>query len=495
MHGIYINVNYRAGIYICSAAVVLLCLVVLAPTVSADWTTYQGDNQATGAGDYDAPTENVSANWISESGEVTYSSPAVYNGSVYVGTLGVDDYETFISVEKEFEEVSEINGSMESFDKSTGALEWSVPTKGSVAYSTPAVSGGSLFFGTMGGTVYSLDAHTGNVSWMFDAGNPVIASPRVDDGTVYVGTRGLNAHTHSHEEYPFYALDREDGSILWEFHIDEGVFGATAVTEDSVYVGGQNGSVYRLGKDTGEAVWEFETDDLRENSTMYRRGSEMAQVGGVTSGPTVHDGQVYFGTYAGDVYSLNKSTGEKDWKLSGTSPFVTSPAVDQDKIYIGGYDTNFYAIDIDEGEQEWVFTEPTREIAKSSPVVADRTVYFGSLDGYLYAVNASTGHEVWRYFTGSPVDSSPAAENGTLYFNSFFDVHSFMGGEEEPDGLEYPTDIQENQHSYDEGEEETPSVTDNGERRETVFPDQTTIVISLIVIWLSAMVLLSKRYY
>jgi outer membrane protein assembly factor BamB len=42
-------------------------------------------------------------------------------------------------------------------------------------------------------------------------------------------------------------------------------------------------------------------------------------------------------------------------------------------------------------------------------------VYFGGGGGAVYALNAGTGARLWRYYTGGPVESSPAVANGVVY--------------------------------------------------------------------------------
>jgi len=55
----------------------------------------------------------------------------------------------------------------------------------------------------------------------------------------------------------------------------------------------------------------------------------------------------------------------------------------------------------------------------SSPAVDNGTVYFGSSDQDFYAVEQATGKLKWKFHTESAVASSPAVANGTVYFGSF----------------------------------------------------------------------------
>ena len=73
-------------------------------------------------------------------------------------------------------------------------------------------------------------------------------------------------------------------------------------------------------------------------------------------------------------------------------------------------------MDAGTGREVWRFL--TGGKVKSSPAVDDGTVYFGSYDNFLYAVDAATGQEKWSFETGDRVSSSPAVVDGVVYFGS-----------------------------------------------------------------------------
>jgi outer membrane protein assembly factor BamB len=64
----------------------------------------------------------------------------------------------------------------------------------------------------------------------------------------------------------------------------------------------------------------------------------------------------------------------------------------------------------------WKFKTQGRVI--SSPAVDDGTVYFGSTDHKLYAVNRADGTLKWAFDTFGAVNSSPAIDNGLVMFGS-----------------------------------------------------------------------------
>ncbi len=68
-----------------------------------------------------------------------------------------------------------------------GKSVWSYRTKGKVD-SSPVISGGRAYVGSMTGELFAFDVKTGEVAWRFDTGSGVLASPAVADGRLVVGT-------------------------------------------------------------------------------------------------------------------------------------------------------------------------------------------------------------------------------------------------------------------------------------------------------------------
>ena len=74
-------------------------------------------------------------------------------------------------------------------------VAWSFPTGAPVIYSSPAVADGVVYVGSQDGNVYALDAATGTEAWSFATGGAVDSAPAVADGVVYVGSNDLNMYS------------------------------------------------------------------------------------------------------------------------------------------------------------------------------------------------------------------------------------------------------------------------------------------------------------
>lgn len=187
--------------------------------------------------------------------------------------------------------------------------------------STPAVAGGTVYYGAGDARVVTIDAATGERSWTAETDGETTAAPTVVDGRVFVGTR----------EGTLYALDAGDGTERWSVDLPGGLYRSAAVagdrvvaatrgglvaygldgTEhwtaeslerttapvvagDTVYVG-DGKSVRALSLANGESRWSFDTRERQHSDVILQ---------GIRSAPAVAAGVVLVATQAGDVYAL-----------------------------------------------------------------------------------------------------------------------------------------------------------------------------------------------
>jgi outer membrane protein assembly factor BamB len=98
--------------------------------------------------------------------------------------------------------------------------------------------GSILWFGSVAGTVYALDAATGAVRWSTGVGSPVTAEPAVDDDRLYVPTAAGLA-----------ALARDGGAVAFTVATGDPLTVQPAVAGDSggvVITGSADGSVHAV---------------------------------------------------------------------------------------------------------------------------------------------------------------------------------------------------------------------------------------------------------
>jgi outer membrane protein assembly factor BamB len=281
---------------------------------------------------------------IADAFDVFLSSPVVAVGIVYFGSG---------------------DGNVYALDAASGALQWKFPT-GDVVHASPAYADGVVYFGSWDSRFYAVDAASGKERWRFQGGeDPLIhnqvgfqSSPAVANGVVYTGCRDSNLYAldaaTGKEKWRYNAggswiitspavtagkvvagtsdsslylvLDAATGKPIVERKGDAYIFASPAVAGEVVYLGILNGTLEARDLESGDLLWDFQTDaskrndgwvltaDRRFNSPLlypssWREAPIVATdrqfgIGAVFSTPLVVDGVVYFGSTDGNLYAL-----------------------------------------------------------------------------------------------------------------------------------------------------------------------------------------------
>lgn len=281
--------------------------------------------------------------------------------------------------------------------------------------------GQSMFHGNAAHTgVYPGPGPTGSpgVRWMFRTAGPIVASPAVAGGIVYVAS--LSGHLH--------AIDQQSGTERWSFKSSRPIASSPAVANGSVYFVSSAGSLAAIDAATGQPRWVYAIEYERRFEAKGLHGYPPAAQtipdawDVYTSSPAVADGRVFFGAGDGNVYAVDAATGVLLWKFATQDVVHASPAVAGGIVYVGSYDSRLYALDADTGQIRWVFEAGQDPVThnqvgfQSSPAVADGTVYVGCRDAHVYALDALTGRKKWDYPTSkSWVNGTPAVRDGLVY--------------------------------------------------------------------------------
>jgi len=273
---------------------------------------------------------------------------------------------------------------------------------GAPLWSSPAVRGDRVYFGSHDGKFHALDARSGKPAWTFEARGAIVARPTFDATGIYVPS----------DDGHLYKLDRE-GRQVWHFDLQgagvarelPGVrkyaydyFASSAtLADDSLYIGSADGHLYALDPQTGTQRWRFRTGDI------------------VRSTPVVSHGSVLFGSRDGLVYALDAGTGALRWKRATGDVVNSSPTLVGHSVVVGSRSTDLYALDVETGAARWKYFYWMSWV-ESSAVLRERTLYIGSSDYQrLYALDAQSGRELWWYDTAGSSWSTPAVTADAVY--------------------------------------------------------------------------------
>lgn len=266
--------------------------VTSSPKILFD-TGYVGTfNESGGAGEVVAFwATNGTIRWRTAApGSVSFSSPAIVNGTVYVGIIGAYNTTTQVTYDPPY--------GLLALDAATGAQRWFVPTNGSVAAS-PLATGSEVLVPAKDGFLYALNATTGTLVWKV-AAQAGVSSPALAGAAVVLagGSFGSGGRVT--------ALDPQTGAVRWTFTPNGPVQSSVAAADGKVFFSTNvaNGTVYALNASSGRLDWYY-----MPTPVQFIFGS-----------PVVADGLVVAPSDNGHVYAFSSAAPDLRAVVNVTAP-------------------------------------------------------------------------------------------------------------------------------------------------------------------------------
>ena len=234
-------------------------------------------------------------------------------------------------------------------------------------YGTPAVMNGTVFVPAYDGSLYALDAASGELRWQepFDTDGPLVGGVAVSQDTVYFGSADRKV----------YAVDTESGKQRWAFRTGERVWSTPKLVGDTLYATSLDGRLYALDTSRGTELWSFKTD------------------AGIAASPVVDEaaGLVYIGGFDSQLRAIDLEKHQQRWSLKADNWFWADPHLSGGVIYAGDVDGKVYAVDAETGERPWSKAFSAKSEVRSTAVtVADNLLVFDR-DGHVYRLDPATG--------------------------------------------------------------------------------------------------------
>ena len=267
-------------------------------------------------------------------------------------------------------------------DSGPTQLLWVYPGEDSdidleAVYATPIIDRNTVYVAAYSGLVVALDLGTGTTtdSWRTptDVGSHIVATPQFDGARLYVATEDGTVHV----------IDATSGAItstLLDIH--GRVWGRPALEGGTLYVGGLDSHVRAVGTADGVLRWDRDI------------------AGAVASDLTIDRELLLVGTFDHGLRAFNvDSGGSPRWTFDAQSWFWARPLVVGEVVYAATVGGNVYALDRDTGEERWRFQQDNGEI-RAAPVLIGATLLIATKDGYLYGLSPTDGRQLWSQPVG-----------------------------------------------------------------------------------------------
>jgi outer membrane protein assembly factor BamB len=254
--------------------------------------------------------------WKREKNEIATlsGSPGVGNGLVVVGGR---------------------NGEVVAFSE-TGEKKWSTKVTSEVL-SAPLITPTRVIVRANDGRVFGLDPADGSRKWVFDRGLPTLtvrgnASPVGGNGISYIG----------YDDGVVVAIREEDGLRVWEQIIAEpegrseisrmaDIDGELFLDDDTLFVVSYHDRVMALSAVNGQPIWAHD-------------------VGG-WSGAALTPEKLLLSDKSGNVWALNRTTGDSVWKQNILeNRQLTTPVVQGDYVVVGDLEGYLHWLKLDTGD-------------------------------------------------------------------------------------------------------------------------------------------------
>lgn len=234
-------------------------------------------------------------------------------------------------------------------------------------YGTPATLNGVVFIPAYEGTLYAVDAATGELKWAFPTGGQLVGDVAVGENAVYFGS-GDNK---------VYALDPAQGDPLWAkpFKAAKPVWSAPVLAGDNLFVTSLDGNLYVLDAATGVERWRYKTS------------------AGIGSPAVVDEeaGLVYVGGFDSRLRAIDLKTHEQRWEAIADNWFWTRPLLFGGVVYAGALDNNVYAVRNLTGAAAWAQPFSADGPVRAAPVIAGAALIIVDREGLVYALDPATG--------------------------------------------------------------------------------------------------------
>ncbi len=253
----------------------------------------------------------------------------------------------------------------------------------------------TIYVGTGGGTLYALNAVTGEGRWSYVAHEEIMTAPTVAEGAVYVQS---SAGT-------LFAVDQATGAFRWK-HTREptGTFSIRGEARpvahgDLVYGAFADGHVEAFAAADGSVRWD---------KAVVPAGDYVD-----VDALVLKDGVLYAAAYSKDVVALNPATGEVNWRaaLLGASRI----AGDGPRLIAVGTG-EIQGLRRRDGKVLWSYKLPgAAPPFATSPVVVEDTAVVSIDGGALLFLDAVTGQLRDAFDPGAGF-SAPVAALGRALF-------------------------------------------------------------------------------
>lgn len=294
---------------------------------------------------------------------------------------------------------ADASGLIQAVEKRNGAVKWSTQLTHGIA-SGPAIAEGFVVVSTNSSTIALLNQADGKQIWQIKVSGEVLSPPAISHKKVIAKTI----------DGKVYAFDVANGKQLWS--ADHGspslvlkASSSPVVVDNLVLIGFSDGKLDAFDLQTGRVVWQ--------RSIAFASGaSDVERLVDIDADPIVRDKVAYLASYQGYIGALSLTDGQFIWRKAGS--VYKNMVLSNNALYFTDSNDVVWSLNRHTGNVNWKQTA-LKARGLTEPVLIGEDIVVGDKTGYLHFMGAQTGELLARSQLSGAVTTSPNVAGKQLY--------------------------------------------------------------------------------
>lgn len=198
----------------------------------------------------------------------------------------------------------------------------------------------------------------------------------------------------------------EENQAVWKYNSRGPVYSRIVVDGDRLYFTNQKGNLFCLNKETGESLY------------VFKSGAEYA------SSPCIYEDRLLFQNGDGILIEVWKESGVEIRRIDlGKNVikdkwdyFISPPLVFQGCIYIGAGRDSFFSLDLKSFSIQWQLSGLNK--MHSEAQINGDSIYLSDMGGNIVSVNRFTGEVLWNVKSGGSIMGNISIYNDILFIGA-----------------------------------------------------------------------------